>query len=184
MFSKISLCAGSCVRLQALYPSNGFHSSSFPGLLAWLAHADPEQVPLGLKAFESHALAVEWCEHGCDESVAMARRSMLKSALMDWAVRHCKEAGFKTVTDLFGIFLREMYEGGLQTVINERMNQAIRDTQERSTPSKFASRMKRWDVAAHSGWVEHWGRENVDTVHSEASFGSSVDLTTVFEPPQ
>ena len=104
--------------------------------MALLTHRDPERQAAGLKLMEKHVCAVAWCEQGCDESRAMAARCMLKSQLMDWAARQGESTNFESISDVFREFLTGMWSGGLQTIINERMSQKIRDLEERQTPSK------------------------------------------------
>ena len=174
---------GPNTRKLNLVPSCAWHSSSYPGVLAWLRHADPSQVLMGLKVFERHVRAVAWCEEsGCAESVHMARRCMLKSQLMDWARRQGESTNFTSVSDLFREFLQEMWQGGLNTVNNERANQRIRDLATRQNPSKETNRIAMWEAAARAGWTEHWQRRNVHVQPSEAEFGRDLDLKQLFEP--
>ena len=137
-----------------------------------------------MKVFESHVRAVKWHEEsGCSKAVAMAKRSLLKSKLMEWAAGQGLSTEFTTMTDLFSLFVRLMFSGGCQTVINERLNQKVVDMQDRKTVSKQNSRMTRWYELSRCGLIEQYGRNSVEAPHSEPSIGSDLPMGALFEPP-
>ena len=108
--------------------SCAWHTSGFPGCLAALAHENPTKALSGLEDFKQKVDAVVWHEKsGCSKSVAMAKRSLIKSQLMDWCVKQGEATNWETISQLLQEFVRLMYTGGLQTVINERINPRIRD---------------------------------------------------------
>ena len=164
--------------------SCAWHTSGFPGCLAALAHENPTKALSGLEDFKQKVDAVVWHEKsGCSKSVAMAKRSLIKSQLMDWCVKQGEATNWETISQLLQEFVRLMYTGGLQTVINERINQRIRDLEERQTPSKETSRIARWYEAATCGLIESYGRKNVEVPHSEVSFSRDIPVESLFVPP-
>ena len=72
--------------------------------------------------------------------------------------------------------------GCLQTVINERLNKAVRRQEQQASSSKFSARVKRWEIAARAGDIESYGRKVVEVPHAECS-AAKIDTTSAFEPP-
>jgi hypothetical protein len=162
--------------------SCAWHSSSYPGALAALVDKDSNKVQAGLRRFKRHVLGVQFAETCGPTGVAMAGRSMLKSSLMEFCIQMGMRVDFKVVNGTFRQFLNEMFEGGLQSVINEKLNKDIRDQEQRASSSHFSSRVSRWSACQQSGLIEAYERKPVAVPHCDTSFGE-VDASSIFSVP-
>ena len=57
--------------------------------------------------------------------------------------------------------LTNIWTGFLNTVINERGNQRLRDAELRDMPSKECARLKRWEILRRGDLLEQYGVEGV-----------------------
>ena len=163
--------------------SNGWYHG-LPGGLALLMHHDPEKVNIGLRAFQLLVESVEWCEGGCAESQALAKRSMVKSKLMAWAANQGKLVNFERVTDLFREFLADAWcVGPCQTVINENLNKFVRDQEQRGSTQRSCSRISRYHNVLFRQLLERHGCASPTIGATEASFGKYSGLDSLFEVP-
>ena len=139
------------------------------------------EAPKGLEHLKRSWQAVAFCEKGDPESKALARRSQLQSALMQWCVRILVIAGFSCCPPLLKEFLILMFEGPIQTVVNERANKVVRDMETRANPSKTMARISRWYEVINAGLFEDYGYQSVEPPHSEMKCARE-SVEQVFEP--
>ena len=162
--------------------SAAWHTDSYPGALARLAHTDATEVGYGMKAFELCLKSVAWCEEGCPVSRELAERSMLKSKLMAWCGEQARATGFTTVNDLLRAFLADCWSGPLQTVLNENLNKHVRDQETRATTSNKNAVLTRWHNLLFRHDLEHYHRTPPVQGFPEAAFGRDVDIDDLFFP--
>ena len=162
-----------------------WHSSGFPGLVAGLCHQEPHKVTQVIAKIRLCVEAQRWClTMGCSTAADMARRAMLKSQLMDWVTAQLEKDGWTAVNAVLQEFLSEMWGHGAQTVSNERINQKLRDLEERTSPSKCSARATRWETAARCGILEQWGRTPIQPEHSESPLALPTEkLDALFKAP-
>ena len=72
-----------------------------------------------------------------------------------------------------------MWLGFLQTVMNERANQKLKDAETRKTTSKELKRLKRWEVVRRSGLLEDYGAR-VEEVDLSIKVPRDVDARILF----
>jgi hypothetical protein len=163
--------------------SMGWHTSGYPGVLAGLLHADENKRATCLARIKKHFDAVAWCMEGCAESRNMAERSLIKTGkLVDWVVRKLVDVAWERIPDDVAEFVSNLFSGYLQTVINERYNQLIRDMELRNNPSKYGSCMSMWFKLLNATMIEDYGRHSVRPPHSESAVPGDIDVKCLFEP--
>lgn len=87
-----------------------------------IRHNKASEVTKGFAAIKIHVEVVEWAL-ACDnaDGAAMAKRTMLQSTTMQWVIRQLNSAGCTAVPPLLKQYHQDNWEGGKQTVINERL---------------------------------------------------------------
>ena len=141
--------------------SFSWNSCNYPGITAALLHEDPRVVEATLQTLRTHVSAIDYAEKQSPIAVAMAQRSMLKGALMQAVVRLAGKSDYREVSPELRQLLTNIWTGFLNTVINERGNQRLRDAELRDMPSKECARLKRWEILRRGDLLEQYGVEGV-----------------------
>ena len=161
--------------------SCSWHSHSCPGLTAMLVSNVPATVTKGLAILEEMVKALEWTfTCGSAQGVKMAERSMLNGKLMMALVRLAKLTGFKDVNPPLETLLQHMWRGFLQSVMNERANQVLRDREiRRTTSEEELKRLKCWENVRSLHLFEDYGAK-VEEVDCSIAVPKDLDLRIVF----
>ena len=118
---------------------------------------------------------------GPPEAVEIASRSFLNGALMHHLIRVGKQNDFAEISDMMLRIVTMMWEGLHQTIIVERGNQVLRDTETRDTHNKVVSRTKRWEALQCSKLATEYKRSELplERLHTQTS---DDDMGAPFAP--
>lgn len=86
--------------------------------------------------------------------------------MMRAVFRLAEAADFKEVTPVLRELLTNLWNGLLNTVINERGNQKLRDAEQRDTPAKECARLKRWEILRRSDLLQQYGVVGIEPSQS------------------
>ena len=109
----------------------------------------------------------------------MAARCMLSGRILVAMARLGKLSNYTEVNVPLNALLINVWLGFLQSIMNERANQSLRDEEERGSTKKDITRLKRWEVVRRSGLLEGYGA-NVVEVDPALPVPTDVDLKTIF----
>lgn len=159
--------------------SLAWHTIGFPGCTALMVHDDSAIAQKGLAKLKACVAAWRWSSSSSANGAAIAKRCMLGGAIMQRIISLAEESNYSEVGGALKQLLTSFWTGALQTVVNEKANQRLRDCETRDSSSKVIARLSRWHVLRTSNLISHYGGKDVDMLPHEPS-PPDLDMDSLF----
>jgi len=140
-----------------------WHVWGWPGPSAMLASESTDMVRAGLAHLARCHYAVEWCRAQGGKCTELAEKCFLNNGVMKPLVTELVKVEFRELTSEAKKLVRAMWHGMGQSLVCEKANKELRDSETRDNSSKALSRIRRWEQLVNKDLVGAFGHTPLAT---------------------